>query len=143
MYNSKNKDKHKGKMGKQTNLEKKGFERREVELLRSDYGRNEQYDLTHEDAKSDASETNKPLGKGTGHGGHMHSRPDASKSSTMIDYSNFDTFNGGGSYDIHGRNEMGGRLRTMAYNIYGPDNSYLDEPIDTSLNVADGQVIIK
>jgi hypothetical protein len=128
-------------MGKQTNLEKKGFERRNIELVRSDYNKTEKYDVSHEDTKSDATKQNKPLGKGTGHGGHLHSRPDASKSSTMIDYSSFDTFNGGGSYDIHGRNEIGGRLRTMTYNLYGPDNSYLSEAIDTSANVAEGQVI--
>lgn len=130
-------------MGRQSNLEKKAIERRQVELLRSDYTKNNKYDVTHEDAKSDASKTDKPLGKGTGHGGHTHYQPDYSKSQTMIDYSNFDTFNGGGSYDIHGRNEIGGRKRLTKYNIYGPNNTYLDEPIDTSLNVAEGQVVVK
>ena len=130
-------------MGRQTNLEKKAIAKRAEELVRSDYNKTDKYDVSHEDAKSDASQENKPLGKSAGHGGHTHSRPDASKSSTMIDYSNFDTFNGGGSYDIHGRNEIGGRLRTMTYNIYGPNNSYLDEPIDESMNINEGQVVIK
>lgn len=130
-------------MGRQTNLEKKGIEKRNIELVRSDYNKNDKYDATHEDAISDASMKDKPLGKGTGHGGHLHSQPDASKPSTMIDYSNFDTFNGGGSYDIHGRNDKGGRNRLVTYNIYGPNNSYLSEPIDSSLNVSEGQVVIR
>jgi hypothetical protein len=130
-------------MGRQTNLEKKAIERRQVELVRSDYNKTEEYDKSHEDAKSDASRVDKPLGKGTAHEGHTHYRPDYSKSQTLIDYSNFDTFNGGGSYDIHGRNEIGGRNRLVSYNIYGPNNSYLDEPIDMSLNIAEGQVVIK
>lgn len=130
-------------MGKQTNLEKKAIDRRTIETLRSDYNKNEKYDVTHEDAKSDASKTDKPLGKGTGHGGHTHYQPNYNKPQTLIDYSNFDTFNGGGSYDIHGRNEVGGRNRLVTYNIYGPNNSYLAEAIDTSANVADGQVVIK
>jgi hypothetical protein len=130
-------------MGKQTNLEKKAIERRQAELVRSDYNKTEKYDESHEDAKSDSSRVDKPLGKGTAHGGHTHYRPDYSKSKDLIDYSNFDTFNGGGSYDIHGRNEIGGRNRLVSYNIYGPNNSYLDEPIDMSLNIAEGQVVIK
>ena len=130
-------------MARQTNLEKKAIERRQTELLRSDYSKNDKYDVSHEDAKSDASQQDKPLGKGTGHGGHTHYRPDATKSTTMIDYSNFDTFNGGGSYDIHGKNEIGGRNRLVTYNVYGPNNSYIDEPIDESINMADGQVVIK
>jgi hypothetical protein len=125
-------------MGKQTNLEKIGFDRRD-NLPTSDYNAKDPYNANHEDAISN----DKPLGKGTGHGGHLHSQPDASKPSTMIDYSNFDTFNGGGSYDIHGRNEIGGRNRLMTYNIYGPNNAYDLNSIDTSENIKAGQVTIK
>ena len=42
-------------MARQTNLEKKAIERRQTELLRSDYNKNDKYDVSHEDAKSDAS----------------------------------------------------------------------------------------
>jgi hypothetical protein len=130
-------------MGKQTNLEKKGFEKRAVELVKNDYNSGEEFKYTesHVDALSDATKTDKPLGKGTGKS-HMHLRPDASKP-TSPDYSNFDTFNGGGSYDIYGRNEIGGRNRIMTYNIYGPTNAYTPESIDTSLAVEAGQVVIK
>ena len=48
-------------MGRQTNLEKKAIERRQVELVRSDYNKTEKYDESHEDAKSDASRVDKPL----------------------------------------------------------------------------------
>ena len=71
-------------MGRQTNLEKKAIDRRQVELVRSDYNKTEKYDESHEDAKSDASRVDKPLGKGTAHGGHTHYRPDYTKSQTLI-----------------------------------------------------------
>jgi hypothetical protein len=129
-------------MGKQTNLEKKGIESRDKSIISNDFNKTIEYNERHEDAISDASKKDKPLGKGTGHGGHTHSIPDASRPSTP-DYSNFDTFNGGGSYDIHGRNDKGGRIRLMTYNLYGPNNSYLSTPIDSTVNSADGQVIIK
>jgi hypothetical protein len=129
-------------MGRQTNLEKKGIEKRNTTIISNDYNKNIKYDENHADTVSDASKKDKTRGKGTGHGGHGHSMPDASRPSTP-DYSNFDTFNGGGSYDIYGRNEKGGRVRTLTYNLYGPNNSYLSEPIDSTLNVSEGQIVIK
>jgi hypothetical protein len=60
----------------------------------------------------------------------------------MIDYSNFNTDEGGGLYDIKGRNEIGGRERLMAISIYNKDNQYGPALVDTSLNVADGQIVV-
>jgi hypothetical protein len=60
----------------------------------------------------------------------------------MINYSNFDTDGGGGLYDIKGRNEIGGRERLMAISIYNKENQYGPALVDTSLNVADGQIVV-
>ena len=124
-------------MAKQSNLEKKALEKRHEELVRNDYQTNDPYSSQHPDAVSDGD----PLGKGTNHGGHTHYLPDDSKPTTMIDYSNFDTFNGGGEYDIDGRNDIGGRKKLMTINIYNQDNAYGLDSVDTSANVADGQYV--
>lgn len=128
---------------KQSNLERYGFEERQIELVRSDYNKNDGYSETHVDALSDPENENKPLGKGTNTGGHQHHVPDASKSRYGYDYSNFDTTNGGGSYDIHGRNGVGGRRRLLAINKYNNDNAYGHNSVDTSANIADGQYVFK
>ena len=122
----------------QTCLEKRGIPARASALTRNDYNINDQYSNTHPDALSNGD----PQGKGTGSGGHTHSVPNCDLPSTMIDYSNFDTENGGGQYDIEGRNEIGGRNRLMTINIYNKENQYGPALVDTSLNVADGQVVI-
>lgn len=60
----------------------------------------------------------------------------------MIDYSNFDTFNGGGIYDIEGRNDIGGRNKAMASELYNNENQYGPELVKTAENVAQGQYFI-
>lgn len=128
---------------KQSALEQKGIEERKVELIRSDYGKNDAYSESHEDALSNPSDENKALGKGTNSGGHQHYVPDFSKPSTLINYSNLDTENGGGAYDIHGRNGQGGRDRLLKINIYNKDNAYGPNSIDTTSNIEDGQYVLK
>lgn len=125
----------------QSCLEVKGIERRQEELVRNDYTRNEEYNETHPDAISDGD----PLGKGSGFGGHTHYIPDCTKPSTMIDYSNFDTHseNLGGSYDINGRNNNGGRNFLKAISVYNEENQYGVNSVDTTLNVQDGQIVIR
>lgn len=128
---------------KQSTLEKKAIEERQRELVRSDYNKSDAYSDSHIDAISNPNAKNKPLGKGTADGGHMAYVPDASKSSTSYNYSSLNTISGGGSYDIHGRNEQSGRNRLMAINIYGKTNPYSHESVDTSENLNDGQYVIK
>lgn len=128
---------------KQSNLERTGMEERRRELVRSDYNKNNAYSASHEDAISDPNRTDKPLGKGTNSGGHLHYTPDSSKSPYGYNYSNLDTTAGGGSYDIHGRNEEGGRNRLLKMNIYNNDNAYGPNSIDTNENVLDGQYVMK
>jgi hypothetical protein len=119
----------------QTCLEKRGMEERHQEITRSDYNIEDQYGPTHKDAISDGD----AQGKGTGHGGHTHFLPDCTKPTTTINYSNFDTENGGGYYDIEGRNGISGRKRAMATSLYNKEIEYGPKLVDTSANVADGQ----
>ena len=128
-------------MAQQTNLEKKGFEKRQELEVRNDYTRNDQYSSSHKDALSDGVS---PLGKGTGHGGHTHVIPSDDKSNiTGYDYSQFDTQNGGGVYDIKGRNGIGGRTFLAAISKYNESHEYSRNNIDTTLNIEDGQYIMK
>ena len=57
----------------------------------------------------------------------------------MIDYSNFDTINGGGLYDIEGRNDIGGRRRAMASSMYNQEYQYGANLVNTEENVMQGQ----
>lgn len=122
----------------QTCLEKKGMDERSEEIVRSDYNAENPYGPTHPDAISDGD----PQGKGTGHGGHNAWLPDCTKPNNMIDYSNFDTTNGGGEYDIKGRNDIGGRERSLARSMYNQENQYGAGLVNTELNVAEGQYYI-
>lgn len=119
----------------QSCLEKKAIEERHNEIVRSDYNIENQYSSTHKDAISDGD----AQGKGTGHGGHTHYLPDCNKPSTTIDYSNFDTTNGGGLYDIEGRNDVGGRKKAIASSLYNSENQYSANLVNTEINVRDGQ----
>lgn len=121
----------------QTCLEIKGIQSRNEALVRNDYTRYDEYSAIHSDAISNGD----PQGKGTGHGGHTHSVPDCSRPST-IDYSNFDTSNGGGLYDIEGRNGIGGRIFLQNISVYNESFQYGANLINTSANVADGQIVI-
>ena len=122
----------------QSCLEKRGIEERNREIVRSDYNIEDQYGSTHKNAISDGD----PQGKGTGHGGHTHFLPDCNKPTTTIDYSNFDTVNGGGSLDIKGRNGIGGRDRAMSISIYTQENPYGPTSVNTEKNIEDGQYFV-
>ena len=117
----------------QSCLEKKGIEARGENLVRNDFNHTDEYSVLHSDALSNGD----PQGKGTGIGGHTFSIPDCSKPSA-IDYSNFDTMNGGGLYDIEGRNGVGGRNFLMNISKYNATHEYGVNSVDTSANI--GQV---
>lgn len=119
----------------QSCLEKRGIEERNTEIVRNDYNKNDQYSSTHSDALSNGD----AQGKGTNHGGHTHYLPDCNKPSTTIDYSNFDTKNGGGCYDINGRDGIGGREWSMAVSMYNQENAYGASLVETDENVSEGQ----
>lgn len=124
---------------KQSFLEKKGIAKRQEEFVRSDYNESNSYSENHNDAISTGD---KPLGKGTNSGGHQHVIPDYNKPSTLFNYSNLDTSNGGGSYDIHGRDGRGGRNTLLSYNIYNKDNAYGPESVEIDDSIS-GQYTIR
>ena len=115
----------------QSCLEKRGIEERSVEIVRSDYNIENQYGPSHPDALSNGDVN----GKGTGHGGHTHYLPDCNKPTSTIDYSNFDTLNGGGLYDIEGRNDVGGRKKAINSSLYNNERQYSANLINTEINL--------
>ena len=132
----------------QTCLEKHGLQTRPVQIGRNDYKQYDPYSVTHSNALSDGD----VKGKGTGSGGHTHYTPDCNKATmndsghlnSPIDYSNFDTFNGGGEYDIKGNPSIShsGREQLMAINIYKNTYEYGSNLVNTELNQEDGQIMV-
>ena len=124
----------------QTCLENRGIECREEQIVRNDYNKENEYSAIHPDAISDGDNR----GKGSGHGGHtVTGLPDCNKPKGFFDYSNFDTSpfsNIGDSYDINGRAGHPGRNEMVARSLYGPQNPYGSQLIDTAVNVAAGQI---
>lgn len=125
-------------MAKQSRLEAEAIETRKEHLVKNDYQKlvNE-YSETHPDALSDGD----PLGKGTGND-ITYSLPDATKSKHQYTR-NVDTANGGGQYDIEGRNGRGGRKRASVVNIYSSVAPYGEDSVDTSKNIEEGQYVIR
>ena len=128
---------------KQSTLETKVIDERNLETQLSHYYKNKAYSESHEDALSDPTNDKKYLGKGTGSGGFQHSQPNHDLSPTHMNYSNLDTHNeAGGAYDIHGKNGVGGRNWLKKINLYNIDNAYSANSIDMSENIDDGQYVI-
>lgn len=123
----------------QTCLEIRGIEEREQEIVKSHYSSENPYGAGHPDAISDGD----VLGKGTNHGGHTHWLPDCTQPKTKLVLSNFDTTNGGGKYDIEGRNDIGGRRRALAMSMYNKDYEYGSNLVNTEANRNQGQFFIK
>lgn len=119
----------------QSKLEKVSIDERKNETLQSEYNVNNQYSPQHTDALTDGDKH----GKGTGHGGHTHWLPDSTKASTTINYSNFDTENGGNVYDVEGRNNIGGRNKALASSLYNKEHQYGIHLINSEENQRLGQ----
>jgi hypothetical protein len=113
----------------QSKLEKIGIEERKNEILKKTYSAENPYSATHENALS----TGDAQGKGTGDGGHTHWLPDTNKIATTINYSNFNTENGGNVYDIESRD------KAIASSRYKPDYQYGSHLIDSEENQRQGQ----
>lgn len=129
----------KTKNNNQSRLEQEGIQIRKETIIKNEFnGKNNVYDEQSEKAKSHNDELH-PHGKGTGHGGHTHLVPNKNTSKTSIDRSQIDTENGGGSYDIFGRENSGGRNRSKMINLYNSGYQYNEDSIDTSKNIEDGQ----
>lgn len=124
-------------------LESEANLERQNEIVRNNYNDDTPYSENHPDALSDGD----PLGKGTGNDWKAPNRPhDGVGANGVVVNKNryeyaIDTAGGGGSYDIDGRNNVGGRNRNVARNLYNPDNEYpgglaIDETIP-------GQYVVK
>lgn len=125
-------------MAKQSRLESEAIDIRKEHLVKNDYQRTvNEYDESHNDALSDGD----PLGKSTGNG-ITYSVPDASKSKYQYTH-NVDTENGGGLYDIDGRNGMGGRKRAQVINLYSQEKQYGENSVDTTKNIEEGQYVVR
>lgn len=115
----------------QTCLENNGIEERSIEIVKNEYNENNEYGLGHENAIANGDKK----GKGNGSNGHTHYLPDCSKPKTMMDYSNFDTYSeAGSSFDINGRNDIGGRKKNIMMSKYNKENQYGAHLINTSNN---------
>ena len=126
----------------QTCLEKRGYDARHEQIVRSDYNIENEYSATHKDAISDGD----AKGRGAQHGGHSFFLPDCTKPKGMIDYSNFATspdMQIGNKYDIDGRGDIPGRKTQMARSLYNYENQYGTNSVNTEKNQADGQYIMK
>ena len=131
------------KIEKQTRLKQEEIQARKEQTIKNDFNKNgEVYNEESDLVKSHEDESH-PLGKGTGGSGHGHRIPNRHASKTAIDRSDFDTEKGGGSYDIFGMNDAGGRKRSTMINLYSANYQYNENSIDTSKNVEDGQWINK
>lgn len=142
-------------MDTQSKLEKIGIKYRDNSLTvqgqqvnalgRNDYGKNDPYNETHPDTKWSETNTDpngKPLGKGSGSGGHKFSIPNQNIPSDLIT-PQIDTEHGGGSYDIWGRKEFeSGRNYLKNISLYNEDNQYGKDSVilDTMI---EGQFIVK
>lgn len=116
----------------QSCLEKRGIEERHIEIVRSDYTRDNQYSGTHPDALA----TGDWQGKGTGHGGHTFWLPNCNGQMGVFNYSNFDT-----SPDSKAGNDADNEARkiAMARSVYNSDYQYTAALVDTIANVREGQ----
>ena len=114
----------------QSNLEKLAINERQEELVRSEYNVADQYSLTHKNTKGD----NDTKGKGTNHGGHTDFLPNLDKkgSTSTIEYSNFDTKNGGNSIDSETRQ------KSITKSLYNKDNPYMGEKGKGGINSGHG-----
>lgn len=130
---------------KQTRLEQEGIKIRKETIIKNDFNnKTDVYNEEHDKTRSHNDELH-PHGKGTGHPGHTHTIPNRYASKTAIDKTQFDTENGGGSYDIFGygkvggKNKAGGRNFSKSINLYSSERQYNENSVDTSKNVEDGQ----
>lgn len=115
----------------QSCLEKRGIEEREQEINKLHYQANDPYSATHKDALS----TGDPNGKGTGHGGHTHVLPNCDLPNGLKNYSQFDTFKGGGSLDIAAREAQ------TNISMYNVNSEYSALMVETHQNVSQGQFV--
>lgn len=132
---------------RQSALEASAIEERNKELVRNrEYSKGElEYKDTHKNALSNPD---KPLGKGVSNSDHQAYIPildieQKKHQKNNYNRSSLNTSEGGGLYDIKGRNGDGGRERLVKINLYSKENPYGNDIIDMEQNLNDGQYVIK
>ena len=126
-------------MIQQTNLERLSMDERHNELIRAEYtADNNEYSVSHPDALTPDSPnaSGKEKGKGTGTPMGYNTLPETKNTNSPINYSTINTGNGGGTVDIKKRNEA------FVKNLFSATNEYSKNSVDTSANIADGQIVI-
>lgn len=131
---------------KQSELERIGIDRRDNhELVRNDYRKNNKYDEEHKYAQSRPDSTDHPeRGKGTNESDFTPFRP---HEKTGI-VNQIDTTNGGGAYDVYGRNGSGvqvgysGRNYLKTINLYNENNAYGKDSVEIDTMI-DGQFFVQ
>lgn len=124
----------------QSKLEIIGSEERKNETskinenLGAHYHKDEEYSNTHPNALGTDDDDK---GKGTGTGGHGDFLPHQTKHSNEIDYTNFDTTQGGNSRERKLRQDA------LSRSLYNKDHAYGPNLIDTGENFVDGQYVNK
>ncbi len=145
---------------KQSKLEKIGIKYRDNSLVvhgeqvnalaRNDYHKTDPYNESHPDTQWSESNTapdGKPLGKGTNSGGHLFSIPTTTLQNDGMPSDSpshqFDTENGGGSYDVWGRREFqSGRKYLENISLYTKERQYSKDSVTVD-ELIDGQFFVK
>lgn len=125
----------------QSKLEYKGFEERQKETAGREFNRETNEYSRQNDAAKTHDDANHPWGKGAQAVGQTYYLP-SKEGSTTLYKPTINNEEGGGSYDIYGKDGNGGRNRLMAMNLYNKEKSYSRQSIDTHLNEKDGQYTV-
>lgn len=120
-------------MAKQSRLEKEAISFRNDTLILNDYMKdNNEYSENHDDAKWTGDEK----GKGVGVSATPYLIPDERGSKTSFTPTLM-TSDGGNLTDHNTRKAL------EIINLYGKDNQYGENSVDTSANVAQGQYVVR
>lgn len=124
----------------QSCLERIGMEQRHISEARSEYTRNDQYDITHPNALA----TGDAKGKGTGGGGMSFWLPDCGSFITagLVSQFRFDDFDTALESNPGNSTDQKARHTSLARSMYNGEKQYSVELIDTSANVREGQYVM-
>lgn len=124
----------------QSCLEQIGIEQRHISQARSEYTRENQYDVNHVNAKA----TGDMKGKGTNGGGMSFWLPDCGSFITagLISKFRFDDFDTALDSDPGCSTDQEARKTSLARSMYNGETQYTAALVDTSANVREGQYVM-
>lgn len=122
-------------------IETSASEARQKQLQKNlEYNKENSYSSSHNKAKSINGQA---LGKGVANSDHQVYVPKIENKDDFknrYEYNSLNTEQGGGDYDINGRNNNGGRERLLGINLYGKNHEYGN--IDINVDI-EGQYIVE